>query len=86
MGITLNESQKEFCRSKASCIRLLAPAGCGKTASLLYRCLRLLRRNRDSSPRFLIVTFTKTATVELLDRLNGDPNSRSCVGALASLR
>ena len=73
MGITLNDSQKEFCKSKVSCIRLLAPAGCGKTASLLYRCLHLLRRDLDSPPRFLIVTFTKTATVELLDRLNGNP-------------
>ena len=72
MSLDLNDSQKEFCKSKASCIRLLAPAGCGKTASLLYRCLHLLRRTGDSSPRFLIVTFTKTATVELLDRLNAD--------------
>ena len=73
MSITLNDSQKQFCISNVSCIRLLAPAGCGKTASLLYRCLHLLRRARESSPRFLVVTFTKTATVELLDRLNGNP-------------
>ena len=73
MDIVLNVSQKHFCESKASCIRLLAPAGCGKTASLLYRCLHLLRRASDSFPRFLVVTFTKTATVELLDRLNRDP-------------
>lgn len=72
MPLQLNDSQKDFCKSRAQCIRLLAPAGCGKTASLLYRCLHLLRRAGDSSPRFLIVTFTKTATVELLDRLNGD--------------
>ena len=74
VGIILNDAQKEFCNSRELCIRLLAPAGCGKTASLLYRCLHLLRRAHDSLPRFLIVTFTKTATVELLDRLNGDPD------------
>lgn len=72
MPLQLNDSQKDFCKSDAQCIRLLAPAGCGKTASLLYRCLHLLRRADHSSPRFLIVTFTKTATVELIDRLNGD--------------
>ena len=72
MPLQLNESQKNFCSSRVSCIRLLAPAGCGKTASLLYRCLHLLRRAGNSSPRFLIVTFTRTATVELVDRLNGD--------------
>ena len=80
MSIALNDSQKAFCNSRASCIRLLAPAGCGKTASLLYRCLHLLRRSRDSSPRFLIVTFTKAATVELLDRLNGDPEFENLRG------
>ena len=73
MPLELNDSQKDFCKSKAQRIRLLAPAGCGKTASLLYRCLHLLRRAGNTPPRFLIVTFTKTATVELTDRLNGDP-------------
>ncbi len=72
MGIILNDSQMSFCNSKALCIRLLAPAGCGKTESLLYRCLHLLRRARKSSPRFLIVTFTKTATAELVDRISCD--------------
>ena len=74
MPLQLNDSQKDFCESKARCIRLLAPAGCGKTASLLYRCLHLLQRASNSKPRFLIVTFTKPATVELLNRLNGDPD------------
>ena len=72
MPLQLNNSQKNFCGSRDQCIRLLAPAGCGKTASLLYRCLHLYRRAADSPPRFLLVTFTKTATVELLDRLKGD--------------
>ena len=72
MPLQLNDSQTAFCESKAQCIRLLAPAGCGKTASLLYRCLLLHQKAGDSPPRFLIVTFTKTAAVELLERLNRD--------------
>lgn len=72
MRLTLNNSQESFCNAIAPCIRLLAPAGCGKTASLLYRCLHLLDLTPDSSPRFLIVTFTKAAAAELLSRLNGN--------------
>lgn len=72
MPLQLNDSQRDFCKSTSQCIRLLAPAGCGKTASLLYRCLHLHQSATKSPPRFLIVTFTKAATVELQDRLNGD--------------
>ncbi len=71
--IILNDSQQKFSQSAASCIRLLAPAGCGKTASLLYRCLHLCHQASGSPPRFLIVTFTRAARAELLGRLNGNP-------------
>ncbi|MDR0967112.1 MAG: hypothetical protein LBM75_11570, partial [Myxococcales bacterium] len=40
-------------------IRLLAPAGAGKTASLLYRCVRLLEQDR--SRHLLTVTFQMLA-------------------------
>lgn len=66
--ITLDESQQEFVRSEEQNIRLLAPAGCGKTTALLYRCLELARRS-PGKPRFLIVTFTKAAAAELKERL-----------------
>ena len=69
--ITLDQSQLAFCQSTAQNIRLLAPAGCGKTSSLLYRCREIVQRAKRK-PRFLIVTFTKTATAELQDRLNRD--------------
>lgn len=68
----LDRSQLEFCRSTAQNIRLLAPAGCGKTSSLLYRCRELVQKAK-SKPRFLIVTFTVAAANELKDRLAHDP-------------
>ena len=64
----LDQSQQAFCRSNRRNIRLLAPAGCGKTVSLLYRCRELALR-ASGNPRFLIVTFTKSASAELRDRL-----------------
>lgn len=70
--LNLDPSQTAFCQSKEADIRLLAPAGCGKTASLLHRCRELTRRARRK-PRFLIVTFTKGAAVELQERLAKDP-------------
>ena len=66
--IALDRSQLEFCRSSAQNIRLLAPAGCGKTESLLHRCRELVQR-ADRKPRFLMVTFTKNAAAELKDRV-----------------
>lgn len=68
----LDHSQLEFCRSTAQNIRLLAPAGCGKTSSLLYRCRELTQRVKGK-PRFLIVTFTVAAANELKERLAHDP-------------
>ena len=72
----LDQSQLDFCQSDAQNIRLLAPAGCGKTSSLLYRCRELAER-AEQKPRFLIVTFTKAATAELKDRLINDPDFES---------
>lgn len=73
---SLDRSQQEFCRSSAQHIRLLAPAGCGKTSSLLYRCRELAQRAKNN-PRFLIVTFTVTASNELKERLSTDPEFES---------
>ena len=77
--IVLDKSQLEFCKSDSQNIRLLAPAGCGKTASLLHRCRELIQR-ADRKPRFLIVTFTKTATAELQERVEHDPYFESVRG------
>ena len=70
--MNLDQSQLEFCRSEGKHVRLLAPAGCGKTLALLHRCVELANR-AASTPRFLVVTFTKAATHELRGRLLRDP-------------
>src|SRR3990172_441944 len=68
----LDKSQLQFCESPGKNIRLLAPAGCGKTLSLLFRCKALSERAKPQRPRFLIVTFTVAARQELASRLNSD--------------
>ena len=68
----LDRSQREFCESDARHLRLLAPAGCGKTHALLYRCLHLSKQKDNE--RFLLVTFTKAAESEALSRLATDPD------------
>lgn len=69
----LDSSQLAFCNSNEANIRLLAPAGCGKTSSLLHRCRNLVS-SASSSPRFLIITFTNAAAEELKDRQASDPD------------
>lgn len=66
----LDEWQKDFCREPSRLIRLLAPAGSGKTQSLLWRCLALSQAAGETeNVRFLIFTFTRAARDELRDRL-----------------
>lgn len=70
----LDDSQRAFCEApEDSNIRLLAPAGCGKTLCLLYRCKYLASRSPHEKMRFLIVTFTRAAEQELSARLSDDP-------------
>ena len=66
----LDDSQRAFCQAPQGNIRLLAPAGCGKTMCLLYRCKFLADLHQSKKQRFLIVTFTRAARDELLTRLN----------------
>lgn len=68
----LDPSQKQFCESTNENVRLLAPAGCGKTLSLLFRCDHLANKIEGQRPRFLVVTFTVAAKQELISRLNED--------------
>ena len=72
MTAQLNEAQRAFCEAPAGNIRLLAPAGCGKTLSILHRCLHLAQQGGQSRPRSLIVAFTRAARDELQSRLNED--------------
>jgi DNA helicase-2/ATP-dependent DNA helicase PcrA len=64
----LDEFQTAFCDSPAENIRLLAPAGSGKTMSLLWRCLSVYQA-KGGSARFLVFTFTRAARDELRKRL-----------------
>ncbi len=71
--ITLDQSQLDFCLSNSRNNRLLAPAGCGKTNSLLYRCRYLLEKS-DEPQRFLLLSFTNAAAAEIRERLDNDAN------------
>ena len=73
----LDSSQRIFCTMPERAIRLLAPAGSGKTYSLLWRALNLLLTSTEKSQRFLIVTFTRAARDELRDRIKTDPTFSS---------
>lgn len=68
----LDQYQRRFCQATAPRIRLLAPAGSGKTASLLWRCKAIYER-KGGSARFLVVTFTRAARDELKKRLADPP-------------
>ena len=70
--VQLDDSQRAFIEApNDQNIRLLAPAGCGKTLCLLYRCKQLAEES-DRPQRFLIVTFTRAARDELRRRLSED--------------
>ena len=70
---TLDSSQIEFCEAALdSNIRLLAPAGCGKTLCLLHRCRHIALEAAPRRPKFLIVTFTRSASDELKSRIKED--------------
>jgi DNA helicase-2/ATP-dependent DNA helicase PcrA len=71
--VHLDESQRRFCALDDGSIRLLAPAGSGKTHSLLHRCRALAERSDKLRPRFLVFTFTRAARDELRERLKTDP-------------
>lgn len=69
----LNRTQKKFCKMPANHnVRLLAPAGSGKTFSLLWRCKYIVNTYKEkgfTAPHFLLVTFTRAAKAEMEKRL-----------------
>lgn len=67
----LDSTQLAFVGAPEHNIRLLAPAGSGKTLSLLHRCGEISRKTNGSSS-YLIVSFTRAARDELRVRLH-DP-------------
>ena len=72
----LNQAQKKFCKiPNNKDVRLLAPAGSGKTFSLLWRCKYIHEYSKEKElpvPRFLLVAFTRSAKQELEDRLQSE--------------
>jgi DNA helicase II / ATP-dependent DNA helicase PcrA len=70
--MNLDESQLAFVNSTAANIRLLAPAGSGKTTTLLYRCRRLIEQSPKD--KVLLFTFTRVACEELKQRLRTNPD------------
>jgi DNA helicase II / ATP-dependent DNA helicase PcrA len=66
----LDRSQQEFCNAPSGNIRLLAPAGCGKTHSILHRCRQLQATESKRKVKILLVTFTVAARDELKSRLD----------------
>src|SRR5690606_19865148 len=77
----LDEFQQRCCAAEDGHMRLLAPAGAGKTHSLLWRCKYVYERKRGSA-KFLVVTFTRAARDELRKRLSGGDAFRECRGSI----
>ena len=73
----LNRSQKKFCKMPVKKnVRLLAPAGSGKTFSILWRCRFIVdeaKKKGETAPNFLIISFTRSAKLELENRIKKEP-------------
>lgn len=68
--MTITKAQSDFINSDAKFIRLLAPAGCGKTFSIVEKTKKLF--NGDPKVKIAIFTFTRNATEEIKSRCNND--------------
>jgi DNA helicase-2/ATP-dependent DNA helicase PcrA len=88
-GNVLNRNQRKFCKRPTSKnIRLLAPAGSGKTFSLLWRCKYIAEDHKKKEkvpPYFLILTFTRSACMELEERLNNNPDFKNIRATVRTL-
>jgi DNA helicase-2/ATP-dependent DNA helicase PcrA len=85
LGITnLDSTQQAFCLDSEKALRLLAPAGSGKTYSLLWRCLTTVREAtaKGEASRLLIFTFTRVARDELRDRVRTNPTFKPLDGCV----
>ena len=85
----LNVSQKRFCKMPVKKnIRLLAPAGAGKTFSLLCRCKYIVNeaeKKNDITPHFLIISFTRSARLELEKRIKEDESFHDIKATIRTL-
>ncbi len=65
----LDEIQKSAIITENPRTLVLAGAGAGKTKTLLYRILHLLKNSNVKSANILAMTFTTNASIEMLDKL-----------------
>ena len=72
-GIKLNDSQIEAVRAPIAPNCVLAPAGAGKTTTILARIAYLINVAEALPKEILAVTFSKKAAGEMKDRLNTFP-------------
>ena len=64
-----DEDQQKFIETEAPTVRLLAPAGSGKTQSIANRVMRCVSRG-EKIGRFLILTFDTAAAASLREKLD----------------
>ena len=65
----LNNKQLEAVKSESKRLLVLAGAGSGKTKTLLEKLIYLMREKRVAPANLLVITFTKSAANEMIDRL-----------------
>ncbi|MDR2443985.1 MAG: ATP-dependent helicase [Deltaproteobacteria bacterium] len=83
----LNEAQERAATHPGGPLLIIAGAGSGKTRTLVYRVAHLIDRGFDPK-RLLLVTFTRKAAAEMLERcasLVGSHADRVCGGTFHSL-
>lgn len=68
--MAITKAQANFIQSDAKFIRLLAPAGCGKTFSIIEKTRALISKN--PKVKIAIFTFTKNAANEIQSRCNNN--------------
>lgn len=68
-GISLNPSQKEAVSTVNGPVLLIAGAGAGKTTALTCRIGYMIHTAKVEPSSILLVTFTKKASVEMVERL-----------------
>lgn len=66
----LTKSQQEFVNSSSKFIRLLAPAGCGKTFSIIEKIKNICAHNPKD--KISVFTFTRGAADEIRERCDND--------------
>lgn len=81
----LTAQQTDAVTSDASPLLIIAGAGAGKTTVLIQRVLRLLRQGLVAPSRCLLVTFTRAAVAELVERLEHELDGRLALPEVSTI-